>query len=157
MNTDFIIKALDDKYFSQYLQMNEEQLARVNGCWLTADETPGYPCRVTLQEAEVGEKILLIHYPYHDVKSPYRATGPIFVRANKTMVELAINEIPEILQTRLLSVRAYDVNSMMVHAETVQGPALEDVIRNNFKNDQVHYLQIHNGNPGCFNCSVFRA
>lgn len=64
MSTDFIIKALDDKYFSQYLQMNEEQLARVNGCWLTADESPGYPCRVTLQEAEVGEKILLIHYPY---------------------------------------------------------------------------------------------
>ena len=156
MNTNFIIKPIKKSTFAEYLNQSQEQLAKVNTKWLIADSRPGYPCRVSLKEAEVGERVLLVPYKYHNVKSPYQASGPIFIRENAETAELNINEIPEILAERLLSVRAYNIESLMIHAETVQGADLEDVIRNQFLNSSITYLQIHNANPGCFNCNVYR-
>ncbi len=156
MNTNFIIKPIKKSTFAEYLNQSQEQLAKVNAKWLIADSRPGYPCRVSLKEAEVGERVLLVPYKYHNVKSPYQASGPIFIRENAETAELNINEIPEILAERLLSVRAYNIESLMIHAETVQGADLEDVIRNQFLNSSITYLQIHNANPGCFNCNVYR-
>ena len=129
----------------------------MNAKWLVAESKPGYPCRVSLKDAEIGENVLLIPYKYHNVQSPYQASGPIFIRENAEAAKLDINEIPEILAKRLLSVRAYNIESLMIHAEIVQGVDLEKVIRHQFSHSNVTYLQIHNANPGCFNCNVNRA
>ncbi|MCG7587514.1 DUF1203 domain-containing protein, partial [Photobacterium sp. OFAV2-7] len=102
-------------------------------------------------------RVLLVPFKYHDVQSSYQASGPIFIRENAETTELEINEIPEILAERLLSVRAYNIKNLMIYAETVQGAELENAIRNQFLNSEVTYLQIHNANPGCFNCNVHRA
>ncbi|MCG7584919.1 DUF1203 domain-containing protein [Photobacterium sp. OFAV2-7] len=157
MTTNFIVKPIEKKVFAELFNKSEEQLSEVNAIWLTADSKPGYPCRVSLKEAEVGERVLLIPYKYHDVQSPYQASGPIFIRENAEEAELEVNEIPEILEKRLLSVRAYNIKNLMIHAQTVQGAELEHVIHNQFLNSAVTYLQIHNANPGCFNCTVHRA
>ena len=93
MNTNFIIKPIKKSTFAEYLNQSQEQLAKVNAKWLIADSRPGYPCRVSLKEAEVGERVLLIPYKYHNVKSPYQASGPIFIRENAETAELNINEI----------------------------------------------------------------
>jgi len=157
MNTNFIIKPIKKSMFDDYLNQSDLQLTKVDATWLVADSKPGYPCRVSLKEAEIGERVLLIPYKYHDVKSPYQASGPIFIRQNATTAKLSINEIPEILTERLLSVRAYSKGHLMIHAETVLGVDLEGVIRNQFKDDKATYLQVHNANPGCFNCTVYRS
>ncbi|MCG9783777.1 DUF1203 domain-containing protein [Vibrio brasiliensis] len=157
MMTDFLVKPLEQANFEQLFNKDEQQLAQLNAKWLVADAKPGYPCRVSLQEAEVGERVLLVPFNYHDVNSPYQASGPIFVRENAQVAEMKVNQIPEILAERLLSVRAYCQDSMMLNATTVQGEALTDVIRGLFENSEVSYLQIHNANPGCFNCTVYRA
>ncbi|MDP2572136.1 DUF1203 domain-containing protein [Vibrio penaeicida] len=157
MTTNFIVKPLEKNIFDELLNKSEEQLAEVNARWLFADSKPGYPCRVSLKEAEVGEKVLLVPFKYHDVLSPYQGTGPIFIRENAETAQLDINEIPEILTKRLLSVRAYNSENLMIHAETVQGEEFKTSIRNQFLNGEVAYLQIHNANPGCFNCNVLRA
>ncbi|MCG9648152.1 DUF1203 domain-containing protein [Vibrio brasiliensis] len=157
MMTDFLVKPLEQTNFEQLFNKDEQQLAQINARWLVADAKPGYPCRVSLQEAEVGERVLLIPFNYHDVNSPYQASGPIFVRENAQVAEMKVNQIPEILAERLLSVRAYSQDSMMLNATTVQGKALTNTIRDLFENSEVSYLQIHNANPGCFNCTVYRA
>lgn len=155
--TNFIIKPIEKNIFVKLLNWSEEQLAEVNARRLIADSKPGYPCRVSLKEAEVGERVLLIAFKHHDVQSPYQASGPIFIRENAETAELEINEIPEILLERLLSVRAYNSKNLMICAETVQGAELGNVIRGQLLNNEVTYLQIHNANPGCFNCNVYRA
>ena len=157
MTTNFIVKPLEKNIFVELLSKSEEQLAKVNARRLIADSKPGYPCRVSLIEAEVGERVLLIPFKHHDVPSPYQASGPIFIRENAETTELEINEIPEILTKRLLSVRAYNTEGLMIHAETARGAELDNAIRNQFLNSEVAYLQFHNANPGCFNCNVHRA
>jgi len=157
MMTDFLVKPLEQANFEQLFNKDEQQLAQLNAKWLVADAKPGYPCRVSLQEAEEGERVLLVPFNYHDVNSPYQASGPIFVRENAQVAEMKVNQIPEILTARLLSVRAYSQDSMMLNATTVQGKALTNTIRDLFENSEVSYLQIHNANPGCFNCTVYRA
>lgn len=157
MNTNFIIQALDKNLFAHAMGMNDKELEAVNARWLIADASPGYPCRVSLREASVGESVLLISFPYHDVDSPYRACGPVFVRQQADTAKLGVNEIPDILPGRLLSVRAYDSAHMMIHAQTIQDTQFEQAVRSQFSSEAVSYLQIHNANPGCFSCAVYRA
>ena len=73
------------------------------------------------------------------------------------MAKLDVNEVPEMLRHRLLSVRAYNSGKLMIGAEVVQGKELESAIDRQFQNRDVEYIHIHNANPGCFNCSVYRA
>jgi hypothetical protein len=157
MNINFVIKPIEKSIFSEFFNLSDQELKRYNAKWLVADSKPGFPCRVSLKEAEIGERVLLIPYKYHDVSSPYKASGPIFVRKDAVEAKLSINEIPEILTNRLLSVRAYSEDNIMVHAETTLGSGVEKVICNQLSDVNVKYLQVHNANPGCFNCIVNRA
>lgn len=121
------------------------------------DEKPGFPCRVSLMDADVQETVLLLPFPHHDVASPYRASGPIFVRPGVATATPAVGEVPTMLRHRLLSLRAYDADAMLVDAEVVQGKELERAIAEAFSRPSISYLHVHNARPGCFNCSVVRA
>jgi hypothetical protein len=46
-----------------------------------ASSRPGVPCRVTLDDAAVGEDMLLFHHVSHDVGSPYRSAYAIYALA----------------------------------------------------------------------------
>jgi hypothetical protein len=123
---------------------------------MVVDEKPGFPCRVSLADAEVGETVLLVSFTHHDVRSPYRASGPIFVRRNAATARPAANEIPLMFRHRMLSIRGYDAAGMMVGADVVDGSELEGAIRRLFADESVNYLHIHNARPGCYNCRVVR-
>ncbi|NOK58704.1 MAG: DUF1203 domain-containing protein [Chloroflexi bacterium AL-W] len=156
MAVDFRCKALPKTLFQPLLTLNDEELALRQAQWITVDAEPGYPCRVSLTDAKVGERVLALSFVYHDVVSPYRAAGPIFVREYAETVEPDVNEIPTMLRHRLLSVRGYNANGIMIVAQVVQGSDLETVIAGQFDDSVVEYLQFHNAHPGCFNCSVYR-
>jgi hypothetical protein len=138
-------------------ELTDEELHKRSTKWLVADADPGYPCRVSLADAEVGERVLATTFIHHDVQSPYRASGPVFVREIAQTANLVVNEIPIMFHHRLLSLRAYDSHGMMVGASVIQGNELEQAIVGHFENRDVEYQHIHNANPGCFNCSVQRA
>jgi hypothetical protein len=155
--TNFQIKALAKHEFEELIQLNDNALANQSAHWIQVDASPGYPCRVSLMDAEVGERVLALSYFHHHVASPYRASGPIFVREHAITAKLAINEIPQMLRHRLLSLRAYNATAIMVGAEVVEGAELEFAITRLFQQSDVEYIHIHNAKPGCFNCSVHRA
>ena len=150
----FRIIALPMEGFDSLLQLDDESLRAYGARRMVADKKPGYPCRVSLMDAEPGETVLLVPFTHHDVNSPYRASGPIFVRANARMAEPAINEIPAMLRARPQSIRAYDEEAMMVGSDVVDGSELEERISRFFDNGNVKYLHLHNARPGCFNCRV---
>lgn len=157
MPINFQITALPAKKFTFLLNLDKKALARYHARLITVDENPGYPCRVSLIEAKVGETILALPYMHHDVDSPYRASGPIFVRTNAQTLTPAINEVPEVVRHRSLSVRAYDSANIMIDAVVISGPALEITIEKMFLQEKVEYLHLHNANPGCYSCAVLRA
>jgi len=123
---------------------------------MTVDAQPGFPCRASLVDAPVGERVILTHFQHHPANSPYQSTGPIFVRELAQSAKPEVNEIPIMFHHRLLSVRGYDEAAMMKAARVVEGTTLKETIRDFFTNEAISYLQIHNAAPGCFNCTVQR-
>ena len=96
-------------------------------------------------------------FTHHDVPTPYRASGPIFVRAGAQTATPTAGEIPYFLTHRLLSIRAYDAGGTMVDAAVTQGGELDATIRRMFASAAAAYLHVHNAGPGCYNCAIVRA
>jgi hypothetical protein len=153
----FRVVALPIESFRSLLTASVDELRARGARRVVADSKPGYPCRVSLVDAEPGESLLLLPFTHHDVDTPYRASGPIFVREDARTAVLAPDEIPLMLRTRLLSIRAYDAQSMLVGADVVEGRDLGEHIGRFLADAHVQYLHLHNARPGCFNCRVDRA
>jgi hypothetical protein len=155
MKTNFRIVAIDNNY-NELFKLTEKELADKSMIKMIVDQKPGYPCRVTLEDAEVGEEVLLFPFEYHKTKSPYKASGPIFIRKNTLKATLEINKIPEMLFKRNQTLRAYDKNGIMINAISPETSELKKGIETLFSNSIASYIQIHNTNPGCYNCQVNR-
>jgi len=157
MTKNFRIVGLPLTDFEPLFSLSDEQLAHKGARRMHVDAKPGFPCRVMLSEAEIGETVILLPFVHHDVASPYRASGPIFVRENAKETQLATNEIPDVVLTRTMSVRAYDRAGMMLNSEVVPGHELTSHIEKLFANSKVSYIHLHNAGAGCYSCKVERA
>jgi hypothetical protein len=96
------------------------------------------------------ETVLLMNYKHLPALSPYRSSHAIFVMEGAKGAIFGKNHIPEMLRNRLLSVRAFDANEMMVDADVVDGLDLEPIIERMFSIELVDFLHIHNAKRGCF-------
>jgi hypothetical protein len=121
------------------------------------DCKPGFPCRISLRDAEPGETVLLLNYEHQPANSPYRASHAIFIREHAEQARPAIDEIPDVLSLRLLSVRAFDRAGMMVDADVVAGAELRPVLERLLAMPEVDYLHLHNAKPGCYAARAERA
>jgi len=157
MSHSFQFKALESDQFEPLFSRSDLELQAVGARRMIVDEKPGFPCRVSLADAEVGETVVLLPFTHHDVTSPYRASGPIFVRRGASTANPAVGEIPAMFRHRLLSIRAYDAAAMMAGAEVAEGSELESAIQRLLANEAVSYLHIHGAWPGCYSCRVVRA
>jgi hypothetical protein len=111
-----------------------------------------------MRDLQVGETALLVNYTHLDVPdSPYRSSHAIYVREGATAAYDAVDEIPEVLRRRLLSVRAFDGDAMIVDADVIEGDRLRDWIKASFDNAAVDFIDVHNAKPGCFAARVRRA
>jgi hypothetical protein len=153
----FRVSGLDRDEFVFLFGLSDAQLRERGIVRRVADERPGFPCRVSLTDAEPGETLLLLNYEHLAVASPYRARHAIFVRENAQTARPAVNEVPEVLRTRLLSLRAYDRAGMMVDADVTQGSEVEHVIERMFAQQNVDFIHAHNAKPGCFAARIDRA
>jgi hypothetical protein len=152
----FLVSALPEDDFSRLFALDDAQLHARGAKWYVADRQPGFPCRVSLQDAVPGERVLLVPFTHQPANSPYRASGPVFVRERARQASLDVNEVPELLRLRLLSVRGYDAGGLMVEADIVDGPQLEALIERLFNDPRVTYLHVHFAKPGCFACRIDR-
>ncbi len=157
MALSFRISALPREPFEALFALDELELARLGMRRRIAREKPGYPCRVSLEDAEVGESLILLPYEHHAVDSPYRASGPIYVREGAVQASLGAGEVPAFFRHRLLSARAYAARGMMRDAAVVEGTELEAALEALFADPKVAYVHLHNAKPGCFMARVDRA
>ena len=152
----FQISALDPTQFSHLFHLSEKELASHGILRYAVTTNPGFPCRVSLQDAELGEKLLLLNYTHLDTATPYRASHAIFVGENATRAELDIDEVPDSIRNRLMSVRAFDAQGMMLDADVVDGKLLEPVLQRLFDNEAVEFVHLHNAKRGCYAARVNR-
>jgi hypothetical protein len=157
MKTNFRIVGLPVAQFQSLFSLDDNELAQKDARRLIVDAKPGFPCRVSLQDAEIGERVILVPFVHHDVESPYRASGPIFVCETAKQIELAPGEIPDVVAGRIMSVRAYNDKGMMVNAAVTPGKELESQIEKFFGDAKISYLHLHNAGAGCYSCRVERA
>jgi hypothetical protein len=113
-----------------------------------------YPVRCCLRDAEAGEGVLLLSAQPVTATSPYAAPGPIYLHQHPCEGYQPAGDVPEILQKRLLSVRAFDSAHMMTGTEVVQGADLEPAAERLLAISGTAYLHVHFAGAGCFACRI---
>jgi hypothetical protein len=154
--SSFEIVALPAAPFAPLFSLSEAELSKIHAQRIVATAKPGYPCRVSLTDAEIGEELLLLPYMHQPADSPYRASGPIFVRKGARQASIEPGVIPEYVARRLISVRAYDDADRMTDAAVCPGTEAAAQIQRLFDDPRVAYIHLHNANRGCFSCTVRR-
>ena len=154
----FLVSGISADIVKQYRHLSEEELQKHRVLRRVADEKPGFPCRVTLVDAEIGESVFLLNFEHLPGLSPYRSVGPIFVRESATETYSKANEIPEVLRIpgRLLSARAYDDEDLIVAAEVIESTEIDRSIQRLLGDSSVAYIHVHNARPGCYSCRIDR-
>lgn len=153
----FQVTGLPLSEFAPLFSLTDEELAARDAVRVVSDGRSGYPCRVSLKDAEQGEVLILVNYEHLSVPSPYRSRHAIYVRQAATAAALGVDEVPALLRSRLLSLRAFDGKGMMREADVVPGTAIETVIEHMFENSATEYVHVHYAKPGCFAARVDRA
>ena len=153
----FRITGLSPEPFRHLYYLSDQELAHRGVIRYVADRAPGFPDRIEMRDASVGEKLLLLNHVCQPANTPYRATHAIFVREGAEHAYDRVDEIPELMRTRLLSLRAYDAEGMMLDADVVDGEDIESVISRFFVSRQVAYIHAHNAKRGCYSGRIDRA
>jgi hypothetical protein len=152
----FRIVGLSPEPFRHLFGLAESELAAHNAIRCVADEKPGFPDRVELRDADPGETLLLLNFVHQPAATPYRASHAIYVREGALAPYDRIDEVPDALRTRMLSVRAFDAQDMMVDADVVEGGSLESLVERLFENPAVSYLHAHFARRGCYAARIER-
>jgi hypothetical protein len=147
------IAGLDPAPYKPLFGLSDDDLAKRGIVRMTVTD-PTFPCRVSLVDRRIGEEVLLLNHVSHDVANPYRASHAIFV-ADTKRAEF-IDEIPPAFETRVLSLRGFDRNGMMIEAMLAQPGEADAGIRKLFENSEVETIHAHNAVRGCFSATIER-
>jgi len=153
----FRIAGLDPASFRPLFDLDEAALAARNARRAVADAPYAAPCRVSLEDAEPGEELMLLSYEHQPAASPYRSAGPIFVRRAAIEPWDRVGEIPPAIARRPISARGYDRDGLMLDGELVDGADVASLIERWFENPTVDVIHLHYARRGCFAASVVRA
>ncbi|MEP2103432.1 MAG: DUF1203 domain-containing protein [Parasphingorhabdus sp.] len=145
------ITGISPETLASHKKTNESRTVSVK-----ATSKPGFPCRVSLEDAEEGEELLLFHHVSHDVESPYRSSYAIYARSSATKAARYTDEVPPVFQGRPLGMRAFGTDAMLKTAGLSMPGDADKTIRELFELDEVAYIDVHNAAHGCFVARVER-
>ncbi|MEP7203258.1 MAG: DUF1203 domain-containing protein [Ilumatobacteraceae bacterium] len=146
--TTFVLTGIDPSH--------ADRLRAPGGITYIAEESPGYPCRQCLRDAEPGEELLLVSYDPFTASSPYRCASPIFIHSKPCQPDQSA-ALPKQLTRRKLSVRAFDTDAMMLDAVLIDGSDLASTVQHLLTNPAVEVLHVHNEPRGCWAARFERA
>lgn len=152
----FRIRALDPAPYLPLFDLDDAALHARRARRVTATSDPGFPCRVSLADAAVGETLLLVNHAHLVGPTPYAANHAVYIRHGAVAATPAPGEVPEVLARRLLSVRGFDAGQMMVHADVVEGRDLVGHLDRLLAGDAIAFVHLHYARPGCFAAAASR-
>lgn len=153
----FRITGLSPEPFQALFDLPEQDLAALGVIRYQVDSHPGFPDRIELKDADIGESVLLLNHVCQPANTPYRASHAIFIREGAMQAYDAVSQVPESMRIRMLSLRAYAQSGMMIDADVVAGTAIETIIVRMFADPQVSYIHVHHARQGCYSGRIDRA
>ena len=151
----FQITGLDPAPFAHLHAMSDDQLALGGARRVRIEHKNAAPCRISLDDAEIGESVILLNYTHQGADTPYHQQGPIFIRETSTRFA-ATGAIPPALTRRTLSLRGFDANHLMIEADLTEGTEAAALIERFFDNPAVAYIHAHYARRGCFAALIAR-
>jgi hypothetical protein len=151
----YVVKGLDPKPYAELFGLPDEELEK-RGVVRMIVTSPTFPCRVSLTDRQLGEKVLLLNHVSHEVANPYRASHAIFVTEGETEAAEFVDEVPPVFKARVLSLRGFDADGMMADAILTQPGEADAGIRKLFENPQIKTIHAHNATRGCFSARIER-
>lgn len=148
------ITGLDPATFAHLFALDDAQLEAKGMARMTVDN-PNFPCRVTLRDRDIGDEVILLNHVSHDGNNPYRASHAIFVSKAAEAADY-VDVIPPALDRRILSLRAFDVEGMMIDAALVQPGEADSAVRRLLANPAASHIDAHNATRGCFAARIDR-
>jgi Protein of unknown function (DUF1203) len=153
----FVITGLPPQSFNHLFGLSEVALSLQNIVRRTADAKPGYPCRITLEDAEPGETVLLLHHESHAAATPYRSAYAIYVREAAISPAIYRDTLPPVFANRPIALRQFNQAGMLVGADMGINADVKQKIEAAFAQPDVAYIHAHNAMHGCFAAEIRRA
>ena len=151
----YVVKGIDPAPYQTLFGLSDEELADKGVVRMTVT-SPTFPCRVSLTDRAIGEKVLLLNHVSHDVANPYRASHAIFVTEGEDEPAEFVDRIPPMFEPRVLSLRGFDKDGMMADAILTQPGEADAGIRRLFANPAIETIHAHNATRGCFAAKIER-
>ena len=124
---------------------------------MIADSKPGFPDRIELRDAEPGESVILLNFEHQPAATPFRSAHAIFVIEGAKMRFDRVGELPSVVATRMMSLRAFDAEGMMTDAGLASGADVEPLIERPLTTPDTAYLHAHYAIRGCYAARIERA
>ncbi len=152
----YVVTGLAPDPFIPLFGLSDDALAERGALRRVVERKPGYPCRVTLEDAEPGDSVLLLNHESHAVATPFRSAYAIYVNETAREQRRLVGELPGVLTNRVIALRVFDGAGMLIGAELAQLGEVEPAIERAFARDGAAYLHAHNAAAGCYSARIDR-
>ena len=152
---NFTVHGLSPEPFLPLYGLTEDELAEHRARRVVVNGS-GFPERIEMRDAQVGETLLLVNFEHQSADTPYRSSHAVYVREGATE-SWSGDQLPEVMRRRLLSLRGFSGDGSMVAADVVEGRDAEPVIERLFGDLAVAYIHAHYAKPGCYAARIDRA
>ncbi|MEP0522349.1 MAG: DUF1203 domain-containing protein [Hyphomicrobiales bacterium] len=152
----FRITGLSPEPFKHLYGLSDEALKDFGVLRYHVSQDTGFPDRIEMRDAKRGETVLLLNHFCQPADTPYKASHAIFVLEGALKPYASINKVPQVMETRLLSLRGFDREHMMVEADVIDGHRVANLIDRFFSNPNIAYIHAHNAKQGCFSGRIDR-
>ena len=150
------IEGLAPDAFASLFGMMDGELAARGAMRVTADAPTGFPCRVSLRDADEGEELILLNHVSHDVDGPFRTAYAIYVRKAADEPARFEDEAPDYLGSRTLSLRGFDEGGMLRDGLLAMPGEADAKIRALFERSDIATIHAHSAAYGCFLARIER-
>ncbi len=152
----FQITPLPADTFSHLFAKTDSELAADGIVSRIAGEGDNFPCRISLRDAQPGERALLLNFEHHTAASPYRSSYAIFVVEGADEASLAPGELPAVFHGRPLAARAFSADGMLLNVALAMGAEISGKLEDLLEDPEVAYIHVHNAAHGCYSARVDR-
>ena len=146
----FQITGLDGARFSHLYGLSEAALREHGVERKRVDANPGYPCRITLEDPDLDETVLLLNFESHAVSTPYQSQYAIYVREGALAAPTFVDALPPVMAARPIAMRLFDEAGYLVGADFFMGDEGQAKIEAALSRPEVAYIHAHNAMHGCF-------
>lgn len=150
------IQGLGRDAYAALIGLDDDGLVCRQARRVTADSKPGFPCRVTLEDAEPGETLILFNHLSHDVPTPFRNAYAVYVRETATEPACFVDEPPPVFTGRAVGLRGFDAEGMLRGALLALPGEADSKIRELFDRPEIETIHAHNAAAGCFAAKIVR-